>query len=255
MMTPLVSVITPSFNSEEFIGETLYSLQKQTFSDWEICITDDCSSDRTRDIIREFSKKDSRIRLFELNENSGAAVARNNSLSMARGRFIAYLDADDVWYPNKLEMQVSFMTNNKIGFSCSSYEVIGLDGMPLGRNVKMLDKCDYVGFLTHNLLQTVGIMVDTSIIDKSLLIMPKLKRRQDAATWLQILKAGYECYGIPEILCGYRRVPNSLSSDKKKAAKGVWNLYRNVEKLSLPFSLYCFMRYAALAIWKRLYRK
>lgn len=117
----------------------------------------------------------------------------------------------------------------------------------------MLPEVDYVGFLTNNLLQTVGIMVDTVIVDKKYLVMPNLRRRQDAATWLQILKAGFMCYGIDEILAEYRRANNSLSSNKFKAVKGVWSLYRDVEHLSLPFSIYCFTRYAFLAVWKRLY--
>lgn len=252
-MGPLVSVITPSYNSERHIAEMLRSLQAQTLSDWEVCVTDDCSSDATVDIVRRFSEEDPRIRLFQLSRNSGAAAARNSSLSKARGRFIAYLDADDVWRPDKLERQVAFMKEHGAAFSCASYEVIGEDGEPLGRDVRMLDRCDYMGFLTHNLLQTVGIMVDTLLVDRSLLIMPDLRRRQDAATWLQILKAGHDCYGMPDVLCGYRRVANSLSSNKLKAAKGVWFLYRKVECLPLLTSIYCFVRYAALAVWKRTY--
>ena len=117
----------------------------------------------------------------------------------------------------------------------------------------MLPKVNYVGFLTNNLLQTVGIMVDTAMVDKECLVMPDIRRRQDAATWLQILKAGHDCYGLDEILAQYRRAENSLSSNKAKAAKGVWSLYRDIEKLSLPFSCYCFVRYAFLAVWKRVY--
>lgn len=126
-------------------------------------------------------------------------------------------------------------------------------GARLNKEVHMLPSVDYVGFLTNNLLQTVGIMADTSIIDKKYLVMPDIRRRQDAATWLQVLKAGYKCYGIDEVLAEYRRAENSLSSNKVKAVKGVWSLYRDIEKLSLPFSCYCFVRYAFLAVWKRVY--
>ena len=243
----------PSYNAEKHIGEMLQSLQSQTLDSWEAVITDDFSTDSTVEIVREFVQSDRRIRLFALDQNSGAATARNNSLKHARGRYIAYLDADDIWYPRKLEVQVSFMEEKGAAFSCTSYEVINEDGDALGKTVRMLNECDYTGFLTHNLLQTVGIMVDTHKVSRDLLEMPNLRRRQDAATWLQILKAGYTCYGIPEVLCGYRRVPGSLSSNKAKAAKGVWYLYRQVEHLSLPFSIYCFARYAVLAIWKRTY--
>ena len=145
------------------------------------------------------------------------------------------------------------MLDKGIGFSCASYQVIDDNGNLLNKKVNMLTKVDYVGFLTNNLLQTVGIMVDTSIVDKELLVMPDIRRRQDAATWLQILKAGFDCYGMNEILAHYRRATNSLSSNKLKAAKGIWSLYRDIEHLSLPFSCYCFVRYAFLAVWKRVY--
>lgn len=252
-MTPLVSVIMPAYNSEVHIAESIASLQAQTFSDWELCVTDDCSTDSTREILSELAKHDSRIRQFQLEENSGAAVARNHSLEQARGRYIAYLDSDDIWYPRKLEIQLNFMKEKNIAFSCCSYEVIDEQGKLLGRTVRMLDKCNYRGFLEHNLLQTVGIVVDTSIVSRQNLIMPQLRRRQDAATWLQILRSGHDCYGLSEVLCAYRRVVGSLSSNKVKAAKGVWFLYRKVEHLPLCVSLYCFMRYAILAVWKRTY--
>lgn len=243
----------PSYNSERHIAEAIGSVRSQTFADWELLVSDDCSTDSTREIVAGVAEADPRVCLLPLGENGGAAAARNNSLEHARGRYVAYLDSDDIWYPEKLERQLAFMRERGTAFSCCSYEVIGEDGVPLGRTVRMLDECDYMGFLTHNLLQTVGIMADTELLDRSLLVMPPMRRRQDAATWLQVLKAGHTCHGVPEVLCGYRRVAGSLSSDKVKAAKGVWSLYRDVERLPLRTSLYCFARYAALAVWKRLY--
>ena len=250
-----VSIITPSWNSEKYIRKTIESVQKQTYLNWEMIIVDDCSSDKTCEIVEEISKKDSRVRLLRQDTNGGAAKARNRSLSESSGRYIAYLDADDIWKPDKLEKQIEFMTVHNCGFSCASYEVIDDGGNTLNKEVHMLPSVDYVGFLTNNLLQTVGIMVDTRIVDKKYLVMPDIRRRQDAATWLQILKAGYKCYGIDEVLAQYRRTENSLSSNKLKAAKGVWSLYRDIEKLSLLFSCYCFVRYAFLAVWKRIYVK
>ena len=252
-MEDKVSIITPSWNSERYIRETIESVQNQTYSNWEMIIVDDCSSDNTVKIVDEISKNDPRVRLLRQSENGGAAKARNRSLDESSGRFVAYLDADDIWKPTKLEKQVRFMKDHNCGFSCASYEVIDDEGNALNKEVHMLLSVDYVGFLTNNLLQTVGIMVDTSIVDKKYLVMPDIRRRQDAATWLQVLKAGYKCYGIDEVLAEYRRAENSLSSNKVKAVKGVWSLYRDIEKLSLPFSCYCFVRYALLAVWKRVY--
>lgn len=248
-----VSIVTPSWNSEKYIGDTIRSVQTQTYTNWEMIIVDDCSTDSTVQIVEKIAKEDPRVRILRQEANGGAAKARTRSMWEATGRFIAYLDSDDIWKPEKLEKQVAFMKEKRCGFSCASYEVIDDDGNKLNKEIHMLPKVDYVGFLTNNLLQTVGIMVDTFIVDKKYLVMPDLRRRQDAATWLQILKAGYECYGIDEILAEYRKAANSLSSNKIKAVKGVWFVYRDIEHLSLPFSCYCFIRYASLAVWKRVY--
>lgn len=253
MGAPLVSVIMPAYNSEAHIAEAVRSVRAQTLPDWELLITDDCSTDSTRKVVSDAAEADPRVRLLEMGENGGAAAARNNSLAHARGRFVAYLDSDDLWRPTKLERQVSFMEGRGAAFSCASYEVIGEEGEPLGRTVTMPDELDYMGFLTNNLLQTVGIMADTSRMDRDLLVMPDMRRCEDAATWLQVLRAGHVCHGTPEVLCAYRRVEGSLSSGKLDGARSMWGLYREVERLPLLTSLYCFTRYAALAVWKRTY--
>lgn len=249
----MVSVITPTFNSQEYIEGTINSVRAQTYSDWEMIVVDDCSTDSTYSILEHYAKVDPRIRVFRQPKNAGAGPARTRALETSSGRFVAYLDADDIWLPEKLERQLNFMLVNGYGFSCSSYEVIDDNGTPLNKIIRMRPRIDYVGFLTNNLLQTVGIMADTEIVDKSLLRMPSLERRQDAATWLQILKAGHMNYGLDEVLCQYRRSDNSLSSNKYEAAKAVWLLYRDIEELPLIFRSYCFARYAVLAVWKRRY--
>ena len=161
-----VSIITPSYNSSRYIEETIESVQKQTYSDWEMIIVDDCSTDDTCEIVENIIKRDNRIMLIKQNQNQGAGAARTLGMRKASGKYIAYLDADDIWLPDKLEKQVMYMKNNNIGFSCTSYEVIDNAGNKLNKSIHMLPKVDYVGFLTNNLLQTVGIMVDTEIVDK-----------------------------------------------------------------------------------------
>ena len=249
-----VSVITPAYNSEKYIAGTIRSVQNQTYKNWEMIIVDDCSADKTVEIAESIAKTDPRIKVLKQENNGGAAKARNRALDEATGRYIAYLDADDIWKPEKLEKQVAFMRKEHCDFSCTSYEVIDDAGRPLNKYIYMRSKVDYKGFLTNNLLQTVGIMVDLQTVDKILLVMPDLRRRQDAATWLQVLKAGHDCHGMKDIMAEYRRTENSLSSNKVKAVRGVWMLYREVEHLSLPFSCYCFVRYAFLAVWKRIYK-
>lgn len=243
----------PAYNSEKHITEAITSIQYQTLSDWELCVTDDCSTDGTAEIIRIMAEGDPRIKYARHPKNAGAAAARNEALDRARGRFVAYLDADDIWYQEKLERQVAFMEEGGYGFSCTSYAVIDEDGEPLGRTVSMPTESDRWGYLTNNYLQTVGIMADLEKVDRSLLHMPDMQRRQDAATWLQVLTAGHVCHGIPDVLCGYRRVSGSLSSNKVKAVKGTWCFYTQVVGLPLPQALWCFCRYAALAVWKRTY--
>ena len=248
-----VSVITPCFNSAKYIAATIQSVQSQSMKDWQMIVVDDCSTDNTLEIVQSFADKDPRIIVIRSQENKGAGAARTAALEYATGRYIAYLDADDIWKPDKLEKQTRFMEEHQYAFSCTSYEVIDDNGNRLNKTVTMLPVVDYIGFLTNNLLQTVGIMVDTTIVPRELLRMPDIRRRQDAATWLNILKNGYSCYGMTEVLAEYRRANNSLSSNKFSAVKGTWKLYREIEGLSLPFSCYCFCRYAVLAVWKRIY--
>ena len=250
-----VSIITPAHNSTKYIEATINCVLNQTYQNWEMIIADDCSTDNTCEIVRKYQEKDSRIKLIELKENIGAPRTRNKALELCGGRYVAYLDSDDIWMPDKLEKQVNFMRNNNYAFSCVSYEIIDGDGKSLNKYIHMLPDVDYRGFLTHNLLQTVGIMADISVVDRKNLIMPDIIRPEDAATWLQVLKSGHKCYGLDEILAQYRRVENSLSGNKIQGAKGMWKLYRDIEHLSLPFSCYCFVRYAFLAVWKRFYNK
>lgn len=251
----LVSIITPVYNCEKYIRDTILSVINQTYKNWEMILVDDCSNDNSRKIIEEFINDDSRIKYYKLNENSGAAIARNYALEKSKGRFIAYLDSDDLWRESKLEKQIEFMLKNNYAFSCTDYEKIDDDGNSLNKVIKIPKKVDYNLFLRNTIIQTVGVMVDTQITGKDVLIMPNIRRRQDAATWCQLLKAGYDCYEVPENVSFYRVVTNSLSSNKFKAVKGTWFLYRNIEKLSLPKACFCFIGYAFNAVKKRIYLK
>lgn len=241
----------PLYNGEAWLEEAIDSLRAQSYQNWELIVVDDASTDKGPELVEGYCALDPRIRLLHLETNSGAALARNRALEQVRGRYVAYLDADDRWRPDKLEKQLRFMEERDCGFSCCSYQVMEESGR-LRRQVQMPPKLDYKGFLSHNLLQTVGIMVDLEKVNRDLLVMPNLRRRQDAATWLQILKAGHCCYGLPQVLAEYRRTKHSLSSNKLLAVRGMWHLYRKVERLPLLFSCFCFVRYALLAVWKRL---
>lgn len=251
----LVSIITPIYNCENLLPQTLDCVLNQTYKNWEMILVDDCSIDNSASIIKKYAKKDSRIKYFKLEHNSGAAMARNKALEKSKGRFIAYLDADDLWKPEKLEKQISFMLEKKIAFSCTDYEKIREDGSSLNKIIKIPERVNYNLFLRNTIIQTVGVMIDTNITGKELLIMPNIRRRQDAATWCQLLKAGFDCYEVPENLSYYRVVSNSLSSNKFKAVKMNWYWYRKIEKLPLWKTCYCFVGYSFNAVKKRIYFK
>jgi len=250
-----ISIITPVYNSEKLIRETIECVLNQTYHNWELLLVDDCSLDNSAQIIKEYAEKDSRVKYIKLNENSGAAAARNSALKKSTGRFIAYLDADDLWKIEKLEKQVNFMLKNNYAFTCTDYEKITEDGNSLNKIIKIPEKVDYNLFLRNTIIQTVGVMVDTKITGKKILVMPLIRRRQDAATWCQLLKNGYNCYRCPENLSYYRVVKNSLSSNKFKAVKMNWYWYRKIEKLPFWKTCFCFVGYAFNGIKKRIYIK
>ena len=251
----LVSIITPVYKCEEYIERTMNSVLTQTYSQWEMLLVDDCSPDRSAEIIRSYAERDSRFKYIKLEKNSGAAVARNVGLEHAQGRYIAYLDADDIWLPEKLERQILFMEKNKAQFSCCDYEKIEADDTPLNKIVHMPKSITYEKLLSNTIIQTVGVIVDLNKVDRKLLVMPNVRRGQDSATWLQMLRNGVKFTGQNEVLAQYRRVPQSLSANKCAALKRTWYLYRNVEHLSLAKSCICLAGWAYHASIKRIYIK
>lgn len=255
MQNDKVSIITPVYKCESLISETIECVLNQTYENWEMLLVDDCSPDKSSEIIKKYTEKDERIKYIKMKENGGAAKARNKALELSNGRYVAYLDADDLWKKEKLEKQIKFMNDNKCGFSCTDYEKIDESGKSLNKVIKIPKKVNYNLFLKNTIIQTVGVMVDTNVTGKELLVMPDIRRRQDAATWCQLLKNGFDCYEVPESLSYYRVVANSLSSNKFKAIKMNWYWYRKIEKLPLWKTCYCFIGYAFNAVKKRIYFK
>lgn len=251
----LVSIITPIYNCEKFVKDTIESVLNQTYNNWELLMVDDCSPDNSAQVIKKYAKENPKIKYIKLEKNSGAAVARNMALHESKGRFIAYLDADDLWKKEKLEKQVKFMLDNNYAFTCTDYEKIDENGNSLNKVIKIPKKVNYNLFLRNTIIQTVGVMVDTKLTGKMLLEMPNIRRRQDAATWCQLLKNGFACYECPENLSYYRTVSNSLSSNKFKAIKMNWHWYRKIEKLPLWKACYCFVGYAINGVRKRIYMR
>ncbi|MFY4775146.1 glycosyltransferase family 2 protein [Metabacillus sp. RGM 3146] len=248
MAKPLVSIITPSYNSTKYIGDTIASVQAQTYDHWEMIIVDDCSKDNSREYIKGFAEADPRIRLIELEVNSGAAVARNTAINNAKGKYAAFLDSDDLWFPEKLEKQIAFMEEKGYALTYSAYQLMQENGEKLDRFINVPDEVTYKDLLKGNIIGCLTAIVN---IEKTGHIeMPNIRTRQDYALWLSILKRGFTAYGMNEVLACYRLVPGSISSNKVKMAKQNWKVYREVEKLNLFYSAYCFCGYAWNAVKK-----
>jgi len=219
---------------------------------WEWLITDDCSSDNTRELLESIATSDNKVTVLKNTENSGAAVSRNLSISLARGDFIAFIDSDDLWLPSKLEKQIKFMEENDINFSFTAYELIDEKGEKLGQQVDTHLK----SFVTYDdmLKKKATLGCSTVMLKRSAfedISMPLLRTGQDYATWLKLLKVGHNAHPITEILTQYRILPNSISRNKVKKARRQWQIYREIEKLPLLKAVECFFLYA----WRAVFRK
>lgn len=235
MNLPLVSIITPSYNSSKFIEETIASVQAQTYSHWEMLITDDGSTDNSFEIIKEICKKDSRVKLFSI-KNAGPAVARNNSIKHAKGKYLAFLDSDDLWMPKFLSTSIKFITKSE-GFIFSSYK--RCNGITLKEQYKdfiVPENVTYMDILKTNSISCLTAFIDIEKLGKE--FMPEVLYRQDMGLWLKYLKKINYAKGIKETLAIYRIRDNSHSRNKKKLLKPQWYFYRHVENLSLVTSVY-----------------
>lgn len=247
-----ISIITATYNSSELIQSTYDSIARQDYINWEWLVTDDCSDDNTWSILEGIARNDPRVSIYKNDKNSGAAVSRNNSMSHAEGEFFAFIDSDDLWLNGKLKRQIDFMENNKVDFSFTAYEMVDQYGIRLGKSV---DSNQEGCFSYRDMLlkkATLGcstVMIRRSAFPK--LSMPLLRTGQDYATWLNILRTGTHAYVIRDVLTQYRITPNSISRNKLKKAKRQWQIYREIERLSLIDSMICFSSYARNAIFRK----
>ena len=249
----MVSIVTPVYNAAAFICQTMEMVQAQTYTDWELILVDDGSKDNSCGVIRDYLQKnpDSRIRFIDKGVNEGAALSRNRGIKEAKGKYIAFLDADDVWMKNKLEVQLQFMEKEKVGFVFSAYEFGDEEARPTGKVVHVPKTLTYREALSRTVIFTTTVLFDTEKIPKDLILMPNVPS-EDSATWWQILRNGHVAYGIDQVLAVYRRPAKSLSSNKVKAIQRIWYLYRNVEKLSFVRSFVCLVGWAYRATMRRI---
>ena len=251
-MEDLVSIIVPVYNSEKFIEDTINTVKQQTYKKWELILVNDCSTDNSKKIIKKYVEEDERIKLINLEKNSGAAIARNTGIDNAKGRYIAFLDADDLWNKEKLEKQIKFMKDNDYEFTYTSYEFANEYGIPNGKKVIAKKVLNYKYILKNNIISTITVMFDIEKIDKELIKMPNIQYVEDTATWWKILRNGHTAYGISDLYSYYRRTPKSNSVNKFRTQKFLWRVYRKNENLSFVYSLYCLMFKNLNAIFRRL---
>lgn len=251
-MKDLVSIVVPVYNVKPYIEATIQSVLNQTYTNWELLLVENASQDGTVEVVQAFleAHPDERIKFYNIPENIGAAAARNFGVEKSNGRFVTYLDSDDLWQPEKLAKQIDFMLAKDAAFSFTGYEFATADGVGTGKVVTVPETICYKEALKNTTIFTSTVMFDTSKLSKEEIRMPLVKS-EDTALWWRILRKGVTGYGLNENLVKYRRIANSLSSNKVEAMRRVWNLYRKEEKLSLCFSAYNFLFWAWNAVKRR----
>ncbi|SDG47701.1 glycosyltransferase family 2 protein [Psychroflexus sediminis] len=235
-MSDLVSIITPVYNAEKYIKETLTSVRNQTHEHWEHILVDDGSSDQSLKRIEEFSKTEPRIRLIKLPENSGPAVARNKAISLAKGRYLAFLDADDIWFDFHLKDSLKVMKTKDYAFVFASYKRSDEDLNFVYPDFEVPSKVSYTDILKSNSISCLTAVVDIHKLGKK--EMPLIRKRQDMGLWLKYLKETQYAHGIKQPHAIYRIRENSLSRNKFNLIKYQWEFYRKVENINALRSLY-----------------
>ena len=237
----LVSIITPAYNAAEYIAETIESVLIQTYPRWEMLIVNDYSKDNTAEIVQSYAAKDNRIKLINLKQNGGVAAARNTAIQNARGRYIAFLDSDDLWKKEKLKKQLVFMQQNGYVFTFTVYEHFKNVKENIQNIVEIPKKLNYKQALKGNQIGCLTVMLDRKQI---LNIEFSKQKHEDYILWLNILKSGITAYGLNDSLALYRIANSkSISNNKLKSAVWTWNVYRNNQKLSLLDCFYYMFYY------------
>jgi teichuronic acid biosynthesis glycosyltransferase TuaG len=244
----LVSVITPAWNAEKFVAATIRSVQAQTIADWEMLIADDCSTDSTAVAVEAIAAQDHRVRLIRQPRNAGPALARQAAIEQASGRYLAFLDSDDLWLPHKLERQIPFMQSIRAALSFTAFRRISEDDAVVGVLKPIPESLSYVELLRNTAIATLTAVVDREVAGP---VAMKDEPYDDFCLWLSILKRGHRAYGLNEDLARYRVRGGSVSSRPLRSAGWVWHIYRNVERLPLSHAAWCMAHYGARAWSKR----
>ncbi len=249
----LVSIVVPVYRAADYLVQTMEAVRAQTWRKWELILVDDCSPDESAAVIDEYRARHPElcIRLIRKETNGGAAEARNTGVDAARGRYLAYLDADDLWRPDKLERELAFLKEKGAGFVFTAYEFGDTDAKGTGKIVHVPPVLTYRQALSRTVIFTTTVLFDLSRIPRELVKMPKVKS-EDTAAWWRILRNGYSAYGLDTVTAVYRRPKKSLSSNKWEAVRRIWGLYRRQERLSVLQSAYYFCQWAVRATLRRI---
>jgi teichuronic acid biosynthesis glycosyltransferase TuaG len=248
---PQVSIVTPVFNAQPFLEDVRQSVLAQDFEDWEWQLVDDGSEDGSIELIETWTSSDPRIHLIRTPENVGAGVARNLGMQASRGRYIAFLDADDMWRPGKLSRQVGSMAANNTYFTYTGFHYMPETGGDSGVVAIPPRVMTYGRALKNTTILTSTVMIDRTRVPQHLLAFPNVRRGQDTALWWRLLRTVGSAHGLPEVLTSYRQNPGSLSANRLRALKRTWALYRTQENLSLPVATWYFCHYIANAVMRR----
>ncbi len=237
----LVSVIMPIYNAEKYLTTTLNSIFSQDYKDIEIVLVDDCSKDKSAEIIADFQKTHPEIVYHLQEKNMGAGIARNKALELSRGQYVAFLDSDDIWMPDKISRQIDLMKVNKFPFSYTAIEMMDENGKTLKGKRNIKETCDYKYLLHNTIIATSSVVIDRTLLGD--FRMSLRRGGQDYATWLMLLRDGAVAHGINEVLVRYRVASGSLSSNKFKSIKQVWEIQtqdEKINKVSAVFHVMCF---------------
>ena len=248
MIDGLVSVVMPAYNAAKTIEKSIETVLKQTYQSWELIIVEDCSKDQTLQLLEQY-KDNPKIKVIANKANSGAAVTRNNALEAAQGQYVAFLDSDDLWEPEKLEKQIAFLTEKKVGFSFTSYSCIDENGTDMGREIHVPPTVSDKQLLGNTIIGCSTVLIDRSIIQDFRFVVNN--KREDTFAWYLILKSGFIAYGMDEMLMKYRVASSSSSSNKYKMAKEYYRGLKEIAKLNLFQRVWYFGSYAFHALKKR----
>lgn len=249
-----VSIVMPYYNAARYIKETVEAIIHQTYKDWELIIVDDCSTaPETMEVLNEVKAMDMRIRVLRAKVNGGAGAARNIAIAEAQGRYLAFCDSDDWWYPTKLEEQIRFMEENNYPFTCTWYEDANENLEPY-YTMKQSLKQTYKSMISGCNIGTPGVMIDTQVLGKKQ--MPNLRCAEDWGLWMLYLRDTEYLIAYPKVLWKYRHVPHSETSNKWKQMKGVIRMYKDVLGFSvMKAELIAFLFFLPRNIWKKLQKK